>query len=44
MTLGLVIALTAYAFLTKRDFTMLGGIMTVVIISLLMFGLLAYFW
>lgn len=43
MTLGIVIALTIYAFTTKTDFTLMGGTFFVLIMLLLLFGIFALF-
>ena len=42
MTAGITIVLTLYAFCTKRDFTVLGGVITVV--SFVLFGLIMMMW
>lgn len=41
MTCGVVASLTAYAFYTKKDFTMMGSVMWVLLSSLIMTSLLA---
>lgn len=43
MTLGVTIALTIYAFTTKQDFTMMGGILFVIGAVFFMFGLFLLF-
>jgi hypothetical protein len=43
MTLGITVALTIYAFLTKEDFTVCGGMLFIMISALLMFGLFTIF-
>lgn len=43
MTLGITLALTVYACITRTDFTTCMGIMHVLVVSLLLFGLLMIF-
>ena len=42
-TCGLTLALTLYAFLTKTDFTVLGGVLIAISMGLLVFGLIFIF-
>ena len=42
-TLAMTLALTLYAFTTKRDFTMMGGMVFILACGLLMFGFFAMF-
>jgi FtsH-binding integral membrane protein len=41
LTFGVVIGLTLYAFYTKTDFTMLGGILFILVMVLIVAGILA---
>mmetsp|Transcript_11527 Transcript_11527/g.15791 ORF Transcript_11527/g.15791 Transcript_11527/m.15791 type:complete len:113 (-) Transcript_11527:94-432(-) len=43
MTAGITFALTVYALTTKKDFTMMGGLIAVVSMTLVMLGLFG-FW
>ena len=43
MALGVTIALTVYAFKTKKDFTTMGGFITVLLVSILLFAFLMIF-
>jgi len=43
MALGVTLALTVYAFKTKKDFTTMGGFITVLLVSILLFGFLMIF-
>jgi len=42
-TLGMTLALTLYAFTTKRDFTMMGGTLFILACGLFIFGILVMF-
>jgi FtsH-binding integral membrane protein len=42
MTAGIVVALTLYAMTTKRDFTVMGGMMFVIGAAFIMFGLFGF--
>jgi len=44
ITTAVVVGLTAFAFQTKWDFTMLGGVLFVAVILLFLFGLIAMFF
>ncbi|KAJ6641200.1 Protein lifeguard 1 [Pseudolycoriella hygida] len=44
ITAAVCIALTIFAFQTKWDFTMLGGILFVALTILILFGLIGFFW
>jgi len=44
ITAAIVISLTLYAMKSKRDFTVLGGMMFVVSACFLMFGMFTIFW
>jgi FtsH-binding integral membrane protein len=44
LTLALVIALTVYAFNTKTDFTMMGGILYIFLVTLIMVSILGFFF
>lgn len=43
MTIGLVIGLTVYSYFTKTDFTNLGGILFIILLAMIMFGLACCF-
>ena len=43
MTLGITVALTLYAITTKTDFTVYGGLMYLLGMGLLLFGIFAFF-
>ena len=43
MTLAVTVALTIYAFTTKTDFTMMGGVLFALAISLCLFGFFTLF-
>lgn len=43
LTAGVVVALTIYAFVTKTDFTVLGGILFIALAVLIVGGLIAIF-
>ena len=44
MTTGVTLALTIYAMTTKTDFTVCGGLLFVLVMSLILFGLFALFF
>lgn len=44
MTLGIVVAATAYAMITREDFTMKWGLIWVLIMSMFMLGIFGLFW
>ena len=44
ITAAIVISLTIYAITTKKDFTVMGGMMFVVSACFLMFGMFTIFW
>jgi hypothetical protein len=44
MTLGITVALTAYACTTKTDVTMCGGTLFILVMALMMFGMFASFY
>lgn len=44
LTAVVVIALTAFAFQTKWDFTMMGGVLFVALMLMLLFSFVLMFW
>ena len=42
MTLGIVVALTIYAVTTKKDFTMMGGTLFIMLMALMLMGMLMF--
>lgn len=44
ITAAVVIALTAFAFQTKWDFTMMGGVLFVALVLMLLFSIVMMFW
>lgn len=43
MTAAMVVALTVYAFVTKTDFTVCGGTLFIVSVTMMMFGIFVIF-
>lgn len=44
LTAAIVVALTAYAFHTKQDFTLCGGLLFMVLLGLIVATILSIFW
>lgn len=43
-TIGVFVGLTIYTFISKKDFSFLGGILTIALIAMIVIGLLNAFW